>query len=200
MDTLALEPTELVGTRVKLIPMTMAHVQALHDASQSPAIWDYMPTKVQTLDDMNEFVQTAQAAQSRGVELPFVVLDRKSNTIVGATRYLNVSEANRQLEIGWTWYTPEVWRTRVNTECKYLLLRHAFEDLDTIRVQLCTDGRNRRSQEAILRLGATHEGVLRKHRILSDEYVRDTWVYSILQEEWGAVRSRLESALNTTYT
>ena len=154
-----------------------------------------MPFKIQTLDEMKRLVQDALEAQDHGLELPFTVVDRTTDRIVGTTRYLNISEVNRHLEIGWTWYQPSVWRTRVNTECKYLLLNYAFSKLKVVRVQFCADKRNGRSHNAILRLGATHEGTLRRHRVLSDGYIRDTCVYSILDGEWPTVESRLQEFL-----
>lgn len=189
------ETTTLTGTRSQLIPLQATHARELFDISRNPEIWAYMPVKVQTLDEMDGLVKHALEAQARGLELPFAVIDRTTDQIVGTTRYLNISEANRQLEIGWTWYHPSVWRTRVNTECKYLLLHHAFSKLNVVRVQFCADKRNERSHNAILRLGATHEGTLRRHRVLSDGYIRDTCVYSILDSEWQSVESRLQEFL-----
>jgi len=114
---------------------------------------------------------------------------------VGSTRFLNISIQNRNLEIGSTWLSPTVWRTRINTECKYLLLKHCFETLGTIRVQLKTDSRNVRSQRSIERLGAVKEGVLRNHMIMPDGYLRDSVVYSIIDKEWVQVKNKLESML-----
>lgn len=124
-----------------------------------------------------------------------MIIDQATNQVVGSTRFLDISSQHRQLEIGSTWLTPSVWRTRMNTECKYLLLKHCFEVLETIRVQIKTDRRNVQSQRAIERLGAVKEGVLRRHRILPDGYVRDTVYYSVIDEEWPAVKARLEAFL-----
>lgn len=190
---------ELMGTKVKLIPLMMEHVRGLYAISGHPGIWDYMPTKVNSFEDMHKFVADALAARDQGLELSFAVVDRHTNRVIGTTRLLHISVPNRHLEIGWTWYDPSFWRTRVNTECKYMLLKHAFENLEVLRVQFCADSRNRRSHKAILRLGAVHEGVLRKHRILSDGFVRDTCVYSILDSEWDTVKEKLEFFLNEKY-
>lgn len=188
-------PVELVGQRVKIRPMEEYDVQELFDTGSSSDIWAYMPIDVQSLDDMKHLVDGALQARERGTEFPFVIVDQESGKIVGSTRFLDISIANRNLEIGWTWLSPTVWRTQINTECKYLLLKYCFETLGTIRVQLKTDGRNVRSQRAIERLGAVKEGVLRRHRIVYDGYVRDSVYYSVLDQEWNFVKTRLESML-----
>jgi RimJ/RimL family protein N-acetyltransferase len=146
----------------------------------------------QTIDDARTYVRTALDGQKEGITLPFVIFDRETGQIVGTTRYADISPEHRSLEIGWTWYHPSVWRSRVNTECKYLLLRHGFETLGTVRIQLKTDLRNERSQKAITRLGAVREGVLRNHRIMKDGYVRHTVMFSIMDSEWPDVKQRLE--------
>ncbi len=185
----------LVGERVELIPMEPAHVDGLYAAGSNPEIWDYMPMRVASRDDMIRLVREALRARDEGRELPFVILDRATGRIVGSTRFLDITPAHRGIEIGWTWLAPGVWRTAVNTECKYVLLRHCFETLEMIRVTLKTDTRNVRSQRAIERLGAVREGVLRHHRIMPDGYLRDSVYYSILAEEWPAVKAPLEGVL-----
>jgi RimJ/RimL family protein N-acetyltransferase len=185
-------PNELAGKRAKLLPMEREHAQALYEAGQHPEIWAYMPIRITTPEEMERFVEQALKAKAEGTEFPFVIVDQETGRIVGSTRFLDISLPNRHLEIGWTWHSPDVWRTRINTECKYLLLRHCFETLDLLRVQLKTDGRNLRSQRAIERIGGIKEGVLRRQRILHDGYVRDTVYYSILAEEWPDVKTRLE--------
>ena len=174
------EPVDLVGEHVALVPMEDAHVDDLYDAGRSPEIWPYMPMQVGGRDDMVRLVRDALRARAQGQELPFVIRDRRSGRIVGSTRFLDITPAHRNIEIGWTWLEPAVWRTPINTECKYLLTRHCFETLKMIRVQLKTDARNTRSQRAIERLGAVREGVLRHHRIMPDGYLRDSVYYSIL--------------------
>jgi RimJ/RimL family protein N-acetyltransferase len=139
-------------------------------------------------------VNDALVARDRGNELPFVIRDLDTGALVGSTRYLDISVANRGLEIGWTWLNPSVWRSRVNSECKYLLLSHAFEALGAIRVQLKTDQRN------LARLGAVREGVLRSHMILQSGYVRDTVFFSIIAAEWPAVKERLQRVLQASET
>ena len=188
---------ELTGQRVKLLPMMPAHADglfvAVHDADAG--MWTYMPLHVTTLADMTRLVQQALEARRQGQEYPFVIFDLQSQRLVGSTRFLDISAANRSLEIGWTWLVPGVWRTRINTECKYLLLQYCFETLALLRVQLKTDSRNLRSQQAIERIGGVKEGVLRHHRIMPDGYLRDSVYYSILAEEWPAVKKQLKTWL-----
>lgn len=188
-------PVVLIGDRVKIQPMEDHHVQALFEAENHPDIWTYMPMKVQSIEDMKCLVNRALQARDQGSEFPFVIFDKLSGKIVGSTRFLNISIPNRNLEIGWTWLSPTVWRTRINTECKYLLLKHCFETLGAIRVQLKTDGRNIRSQQAIERLGAVKEGVLRNHVIMPDGYLRESVFYSVIGREWALVKDKLESLL-----
>ncbi|MCL6452709.1 MAG: GNAT family N-acetyltransferase [Alicyclobacillus sp.] len=188
-------PVELVGERAKLIPMEKSHIEGLFEAGRDPKIWSYMPMHIETIDDMKCLVTGALLAREASSEFPFVIIDQESEKIVGSTRFLDISVPNRHLEIGWTWLSPSVWRTRVNTECKYLLLKHCFETLGTLRVQLKTDGRNVRSQQAIQRIGAVKEGVLRKHRVMHDGYIRDSVYFSVIDDEWPSVKARLESML-----
>ncbi len=154
-----------------------------------------MPFAMRSLQDMSLFVQNALDEQSAGTALPFAIEDRQNGRLVGSTRLFDFAAAHRGVEIGATWLCPRVWRTRVNSECKYLLLSHCFETLNLLRVQFKTDGRNARSQAAIERLGAKREGVLRAHRILHDGFVRDSVMYSILDREWPEVKKRLEERL-----
>ncbi len=188
-------PIELVGQKVKIRPMELNDLNELYDAGNSQEIWAYMPMSMQSLDDMKRLIDDALQAREQGTEFPFVIIAKDSQKIVGSTRFLDISPANRSLEIGWTWLSPVVWRTSINTESKYLLLRHCFETLGTIRVQIKTDGRNQRSQKAIERLGAVREGVLRRHRIMYDGFVRDSVYYSIIDQEWQLVKTRLESMM-----
>jgi len=189
-----LTPTVLEGQRVRLIPMEASHIEPLRQAAQHPDIWRWMEP-IADLRATERFVAAAQRDQQLGTALPYVVYDRSTEQIVGSTRLFDYMPAHRQLEIGHTWYNPAVWRTRVNTECKYLLLRHCFEQLKLVRVQLKTDLRNERSQQAIARLGAVREGVLRHHRVLYDGYIRDSVMFSIIDTEWLQVKERLENFL-----
>lgn len=196
MPPVTVSPVRLTGDRAELVPLETAHAAALFESGRSPEIWAYMPMWVATADDMARLVREALEAQTQGREVPFVVRDRAAaGRVVGSTRFLEITPVHRSIEIGWTWLSPGVWRTPINTECKYLLLGHCFETLAMIRVQLKTDLRNVQSQRAIERLGAVREGVLRHHRIMPDGYFRDTVYYSILAEEWPQVKARLEGLL-----
>lgn len=191
-----LDPIILEGTRARLAPMERAHSEALYAASRDPRIWRYMPQAADSPADMARWVDSALAEWKSGKSLPFIIEDRETARIVGSTRLLDYDAANRGVEIGYTWLNPAAWRTRINTECKYLLLRHCFETLGLIRVQLKTDARNVQSQAAIQRIGGVREGVLRHHRIMPDGYLRDSVYFSILAEEWPAVMARLERFLS----
>ncbi|HLZ22169.1 MAG TPA: GNAT family protein, partial [Ktedonobacterales bacterium] len=194
--TMWVEPVTLVGENVRLEPLELAHAEALYLAGQHPRIWDYMPVDPSaSVASMRAWIAEALAAREASTQMPFAIFERATNAIPGSTRYLDISAHDRNLEIGWTWLTPAAQRTAVNTECKYLLLRHAFETLGAIRVQLKTDRRNETSQRAIERLGAVREGILRKQRIVRDGYQRDSVMYSITDDEWPAVKAGLEAKL-----
>lgn len=190
------EPVTLTGNVVRLEPLQATHVEELFRAAQDPTIWSFMPYNPSvSLEAMQIWLVDALEAQQRGKDVPFVIVKRRTEKIVGSTRYLTIMPKDRGLEIGGTWLAREVQRTSVNTECKYLLLRHAFETLDAIRVQFKTDSRNLPSQRAIERLGAVKEGVLRNHMILPDGYYRHSVYYSILDTEWATVKTNLEAKL-----
>jgi N-acetyltransferase len=186
-------PVTLEGRIVRLEPLEERHVADLAIAGAEPSIWRFMPYGlVTTPERMATFVRETRALGAGGTTLPFAVVDRETGRAVGCTRYLDIQPAHRGLEIGGTWYAVDRWRSGLNTECKRLLLAHAFDDLGAIRVQLKTDLRNERSQRAIERIGGTREGVLRDNTILPDGYVRSTVYYSILAREWPAVKERLD--------
>ena len=191
----AIAPVRLAGRHIELIPMDASHTDGLYEAGRSPEIWTYMRIRVAAPGDMARLVREALLAQAEGREIPFIACSLGDGRIIGSTRLLDIRAEDRGVEIGWTWFTPAVWRTPVNTESKYLLLRHCFETLDLIRVQLKTDARNVRAQRAMERLGAVREGVLRHQFVMPDGYLRDSVYYSILAEEWPAVRAHLEDLL-----
>jgi RimJ/RimL family protein N-acetyltransferase len=177
--------------------MTEAHVSGLTEIGSGQKFWDFMVYgKMETVEDMRRWVLDILSRAKKGTDVPFVAIHLESSQIAGATRYMNIMPNDRGLEIGGTWYGPDFQRTPVNTECKYLLMRHAFETLGCIRVQLKTDLRNERSQKAIERLGAVKEGVLRNHMILPDGYRRHSVFYSIIDTEWPVVKQRLEEMMN----
>ncbi|TCP30596.1 RimJ/RimL family protein N-acetyltransferase [Scopulibacillus darangshiensis] len=195
MNIEAVEAIELSGEAVKITPMTLDHVSGLFEAGNDQRIWSYMPMNIKSAKDMDKLVHQALQDKKSGTAFPFAIMDSNSKKLIGSTRFLDISVPNRNLEIGWTWLSPAVWRSKVNTECKYLLLKYCFETLETIRVQIKTDERNTRSQQAIERLGAVKEGILRNHRILADGFYRNTVCYSIIEKEWPAVKARLERHL-----
>lgn len=193
-----LSPFTLTGRFVQLEPLSLEHVPGLAIAGRDPSIWQYMLYGAVTDEAaMHAWVEDLLQRQARGGDLPFAVIQRESGRPVGATRYMEIRPPHRGLEIGGTWYQVEYQRTMVNTESKYLLLRHAFEVLGCIRVQFKTDVRNERSQRAIERLGAVREGVLRNHLITPDGTVRHSVYYSLLADEWPAVKTGLEERLGT---
>jgi len=193
---LKIEPVTLEGEIVRLEPLLMDYIEDLYIIAQDPEIWRYMPLNPgRSRADMVAWIRNALQGQQDGTDLPFVIIERATNRVVGATRFMNISSRDRGVEIGWTWLARDARRTGINTECKYLLLRHAFEHLGAVRVQLKTDSRNEVSQRAIERLGATKEGTLRNHMLLSSGYYRDTIFYSIISSEWPEVKVRLEEKM-----
>jgi RimJ/RimL family protein N-acetyltransferase len=186
----------LIGRHAILEPLSLAHANDLFEAGRDDETWLYMPRPaLRTREDAESMVRQALAASQDGSEIPFAVIEARSGTAVGSTRYLDVQPPHRALEIGWTWIGPRWRRTAINTECKLLLLSHAFEVLAAHRVTLKTDARNVRSQRAIERIGGVREGVLRRHRVCWDGSVRDTVYYGIVDAEWPVVKARLEARL-----
>lgn len=188
-------PKMLEGSRVQLYPLELSQAEELFECGKHEGIWTFLPNEVKTLEDMILLIKGSLKSKEMGLEYPFVVFDKELNRLVGSTRLLNISVPNKNLEIGWTWYSPEVWRTKVNTECKYELLKYCFDEFKAVRVQFKADVRNDRSNKAIRRIGATHEGVLRQDRILHDGFIRNANIYSIINSEWQEVKNRLEEYL-----
>jgi RimJ/RimL family protein N-acetyltransferase len=189
------EPVTLEGRHVRLEPLALEHLAGLCAVGLDEAIFRWFPVPAHTPEKMRAFIETALEGRRAGHALPFATIDRASGRPVGSTRYGNIEPAHRRVEIGWTWLAPAWQRTPLNTEAKYLMLRHAFETLGCIRVELKTDALNERSRAAILRLGAKEEGILRQHIITSTGRLRDTVYYSILDSEWPSVKSGLEEKL-----
>lgn len=188
-------PTVLEGAHVRLEPLSADHLDGLCAVGLDPELWQWIPAPVRNADEMRAYVQDALEEQRRGFALPFATLLKTDRRVVGCTRYANISREDRRLEIGWTWVGRSWQRSAVNTEAKYLMLRHAFEGLGCIRVELKTDALNERSRRAILRIGAKQEGVFRRHKMTHTGRVRDTVYFSILLEEWPDVKARLETRL-----
>ena len=185
------EPVTLRGTHIVLEPLSLDHVDELASVGLDQDLWEFTVVTVSTLDEMREHVEQALAYQASGNSIAFATRDLRSDKIVGSTRFGNIDAANRRAEIGWTWVTPELQRTAVNTEAKLLMLTHAFETWGCIRVEFKTDATNLRSRNAILRLGAKEEGTLRQHMITHSGRFRDTVYFSILDSEWPCVKAGL---------
>lgn len=194
-EPMLIVPVTLEGKRVRLEPLKLDHLDPLCDFALDEDIWRWMPFAVRTRDDLRGYLQTLLEAQSAGSSLPFVITDRASACVVGASRFSNIDRVNRRTEIGGTFIAPEWQRTFVNTETKYVMLRHAFETWGAIRVELKTDSLNERSRKAILRIGAREEGTLRNHMIMPDGRFRHSVYFSILDSEWPSVKQNLEAKL-----
>lgn len=191
------KPVVLQGSYVRLEPLREDHIPGLTEIGAGQDFWNFMLYgDIKSEVDMRNWVLDIMERGKKGGDLPFAVIHLASGRVAGATRYLNIMPNDRGLEIGGTWYGKDFQRTEVNTECKYLLLKHAFEDLKCIRVQLKTDSFNVRSQKAIERIGAVKEGVLRNHMILPDGRIRHSVFYSVIDSEWEDVKKRLEEMLS----
>ncbi|MBO0342360.1 GNAT family N-acetyltransferase [Flagellimonas profundi] len=190
-----LRPIQLEGELVKLVPLQKSQKVDLVFAASDGKLWELWYTSVPSPKTIDSYLDIALSQQASGHALPFAIINKKTNTIVGSTRFLNVDATNKRVEIGATWYAKKVQRTGINTECKYLLLKYAFENLDCIAVEFCTHFHNHPSRNAILRLGAKQDGILRNHRVDDSGNLRDTVVYSILNSEWKTVKTALEFKL-----
>jgi RimJ/RimL family protein N-acetyltransferase len=186
-----IQPVRLEGEHALLEPLEMSHLEAVQQAVRDGELWRLWYTSVPSPDSARTYIETALSMRAEAGALPFVVRERATGEVVGCTRYFNVDEHNQRLEIGYTWYSARVQRTAVNTECKFLLLRHAFEQLDAIAVEFRTHFFNHASRAAIARLGAKQDGILRNHQRLEDGSYRDTVVFSIIECEWPAVKRHL---------
>jgi len=189
-------PVTLVGRHVRLEPLAAHHAADLLDAGRNPSIWTYLSRPAfRDLGDTEGWIVEVLAEVAAGRQIAFATVDLEAGRAVGSTRYLDIRPADRGIEIGSTWLGTTAQRTAVNTECKYLLLEHAFEALGAFRVQLKTDARNVRSQNAIARIGATREGVLRRHMVVRDGHVRDSVYFSVVDSEWLSVKASLLAKL-----
>ncbi|WP_335974488.1 GNAT family protein [Acinetobacter calcoaceticus] len=191
-----IKPVELMGEHVILKPLDLTHVDSLIEAVRDGELWNLWYTRIPSPQEMADEVERRLSLQIEGSMLPFYIEDRKTGRALGMTSLMHIEQAHRRVEIGSTWYRKSAHRTPVNTECKKLLLSHAFESLNCIAVELRTSSLNVQSQAAIARLGAKLDGVLRSHQIVKDDILRDTHVYSILKHEWPAVRQNLEWLLS----
>lgn len=190
----------LVGETVRLVPLENSHKTELSRILLSPEVWEFTWRTIHTAEELDQVLTTAMENKNNGSQLPFTIIDQTTGAIMGTTRIGDIDLNNRNVEIGWTWLSPPYWGTGANTECKYLLLRHCFEELKLIRVQFSVSGQNVRSQRAVERIGARKEGVFRKHRIKQDGSIHDNIFYSIVDDEWPQVKENLLSLLLKKYT
>lgn len=189
---LPLESLVLESDKITLEPLQEKHADSLFDAGNYDELWRWvLPNYCETKEIMQDWVRTSLAFQDEGKHLPFIIRDNKSQKIIGTTRYCSIDTVNRALEIGFTFITPQFQRTYVNSHAKFMLLRHAFENLGAVRVQFCTNEKNHKSRSAIARIGAQFEGILRHNRILGNGDIRNTAIFSITHLEWPTVKTSL---------
>ncbi len=193
-----LEPTMLEGRWLRLEPLEPRHEAELAPLAMDREVWQYLFAPLATPKDVHDYLQQAFATAATGAEIPFAQVERVTSRVIGATRIMDIRREHDAVEIGHTWLGRSWWRSAMNSESKYLLLHHLFDAVGCKRVALKTDRLNERSQRAIERLGAVREGILRKHMIVQGGRSRDTVYYSILDEEWPAIRAKMEAGLYNT--
>jgi RimJ/RimL family protein N-acetyltransferase len=184
-----IQPVVLEGNLVRLEPLTINHCDALCAVGLDASLWTVGLTALRTNDDMRRYIESALHQQALGTCLPFAIIEKRTGSVAGSTRFGAIDTENRRVEIGWTWLGKHWQRTGLNSEAKFLMLVHAFETWNCIRVEFKTDLLNDRSREAIQRLGAKQEGILRKHAVTSTGRIRDTVYYSIIDDEWVQVKN-----------
>jgi len=189
------QPLVLQGKLVRLEPLSNDHTIALCKVAFDESLWRVGLNNLQTTEDVVRYVQTALDDQHSGNALPFAIFEQASNIVVGSTRFGNIDRKNKKVEIGWTWLGKQWQRMGLNTEAKFLMLQHAFEVWKCVRVEFKTDVLNKQSRAALQRIGATEEGILRKHAITSSGRIRDTVYYSIVDDEWKEVKERFRTLL-----
>ncbi len=194
-----IEPVTLDGKFVRLEPMRFEHLDALFAVGMDRSMWQLTTNVMENFGDMRSYVETALKDFEKKIALPFVTVEKSSNKIVGSTRFGNFDVKNLRTEIGWTWINPEWQRSYVNTEAKLLMLTHAFEVWECIRVELKTDVLNEKSRNAMLRIGAKEEGVFRQHIITETGRYRDSVYFSVIDSEWENVKANLQNKLKQSY-
>jgi RimJ/RimL family protein N-acetyltransferase len=191
-----IEPVMLEGRRVRMEPLALSlHWEGLLAIALDPDLWRWTLNVVENEDDLKRYLDEALREQVKGVSLPFATIDAESGRVAGCTRFGNIERRHRRVEIGWTWVGKPYQRSHVNTEAKYLMMRHAFEVWGCQRVELKTNLLNERSRNAMKRIGCVEEGVMRRHMVSDRGVVRDTIYYSVIDSEWPAVKARLESLM-----
>ena len=192
----AFGPVTLEGRRVRMEPLDLdRHWEGLLAIGLEPSLWRYTINEPRTPEDLRGYLETALREQREGKAVPFATVDLVSGRVAGCTRFANLEPEHRRAEIGWTWVGQPWQRTHVNTEAKYLMLRHAFEGWGLMRVELKTSAKNLPSRNAMLRIGCVEEGTFRKHMLRHNGETRDTVYFSILDDEWPAVKARLKGML-----
>ncbi|MEZ9832227.1 GNAT family N-acetyltransferase [Vibrio breoganii] len=191
-----LRETEMESKKIKLAPLKREHADALVIAASDGELWNLWFTSVPSAETVSRYIDTALEQQALGLAVPFVVIEKSTGHIIGSTRFCNADPVHHRVEIGYTWYASRLQKTSVNTECKLLLLSHAFESLEAIAVEFRTSWHNQASRAAIARLGAKQDGVLRNHQTLPNGGYRDTVLFSIFNSEWLSVKENLEYKLS----
>jgi len=194
-----IESVILDGEYVRLEPLRLQHLDELCAVGLEKSLWTLTSNVMENFGDMRHYVETTLKDFEQKISLPFVTIEKSSNKIVGSTRFGNIDVKNLKAEIGWTWINPEWQRSYVNTEAKLLMLAHAFEVWECVRVEFKTDVLNEKSRNAILRIGAKQEGVLRRHMITETGRFRDSVYFSIIDSEWEAVKTNLQDKLKRVY-
>ncbi len=185
----------LAGKSIELLPLQASHSQALLDAAADGELWNMKVTVIPGPETVDKYIAIALQGREAGTVMPFVIVRRDSGQVVGSTRFWKIDRANRKMEIGHTWLSASAQRSGINTEAKYLLLEHAFEVMQAVRVQFTTDELNEKSRAAILRIGATQEGIVRHERIMPDGRKRNSVRFSIIDDEWLGVKAMLAAKI-----
>jgi RimJ/RimL family protein N-acetyltransferase len=188
-------PVTLEGHRVRLEPLELGHLPGLVAAGADPATWTWMHAPLTDDPSLRAWVEDALRARDAGTEVPFATVDAATGRVLGSTRFMSIAPAHRRLEIGWTWLGPDARGTGANSEAKYLMLEHAFERLEAMRVEFKTDALNARSRAALASIGGTFEGIFRRHQLMASGRVRDSAWYAVTDEDWPAVREHLRQRL-----
>ena len=190
-----IEPVTLEGRLVRLEPLSLDHVAGLAEVALDPEIWRWTIARPTTIGELRSWAETALAGRDTGTELPFATIDQATGRLIGSSRYMNIALEHRRLEIGWTWVAPPWQRTGANREAKLLMLSHAFDTLGCRRVEFKTDSLNEPSRTALLGIGAQFEGIFRNHMVMPEGRMRHSAYYSVIDEEWPAVKAGLEQSL-----